>query len=149
MNEVQPIEKSRKKLQVILIIAIVVISSGAVIGITLSLELTNQGPTGPVITKTYSGITAENASILANDETIIIVDVRSCKCRYNSAHLPNATWETDWTIYYNETKDILVYDDDETESIQYCEQLINHTYGAIYYLKGGINSWKNAGYPTE
>ena len=91
----------------------------------------------------------ETASNLAADnDSIIIVDIRSCKCNYNKEHLPNAVWETDWTTFYNETKDILIYASNDFESIEFCEQLINKMYGEIYYLEGGITAWKNEGYPT-
>jgi len=86
-------------------------------------------------------------SRVSSNDSIIVIDVRSCKCNYNGGHIPNATWTVNVKPYYNETKDILIYDNHEENYIGFCEQLVNNTYGEIYYLKGGIDAWKNAGYP--
>ena len=151
MEELQPTGDTEKKIQLIFIIALVAISVSAVICFVLLSgfnESENQGPSGPVFTMTYSTISSDDAYNLTSsgNDLIIILDVRSCKCNYNSGHLANATWNTNPKIFYNQTKDLLIYDNTGAKSIEFCEQLVNHTYGAIHYLEGGINAWKNAGY---
>ena len=42
----------------------------------------------------------------------------------------------------------LIYCQDGETSISFCENLVNHTYGEIYHLDGGINEWEKAGYST-
>jgi rhodanese-related sulfurtransferase len=149
MDEIQSPGGNGKKLQTILLVIIVIVSCIAVIAAAFLFDVFKQGPTEPTLTSTYSSVLPETASNLAADnESIIIIDVRSCKCNYNKEHLPNAVWDTDWKNYYNETKDILVYDSDGNGSIDFCEQLIDSMYGEIYYIEGGITAWKNAGYPT-
>jgi rhodanese-related sulfurtransferase len=149
MDEIQSPGGTGKRLQLILIITVVIVSCIALVAAAFLFEVFEQEPAGPFITTTYSSVTPENASILAaNNESVIIIDVRSCKCNYNKEHLPNAIWNTDWTTFYNETKDILVYDSTDFGSMNFCEQLINKIYGEIYYLQGGINAWKEAGYDT-
>ena len=149
MEEIQSPGGNEKKLRLILIITLVIVSCVAIVAAAFLFDVFEQEPTGPFITTTYSGVAVENASIIAaNNESVIIVDIRSCKCSYNKEHLPNAIWNTDWTTFYNETKDIMVYDSTDLGSIEFCEQLINKVYGDIYYLSGGLTAWKNAGYPT-
>jgi len=146
--EEEPIRDKEKKIQVILIIVLVAISVGAILGLTVLSETTEQGPTVPVLSTTYSGISPENASKLieSNEHFLTIIDCRNCKCNFNKDHLFNATWDID-PMSFNDTKnDLLVYDNNEEKSLEFCEQLVGHTWGAIYYLEGGIDAWKNAGY---
>ena len=144
----QSAKDNEKKIQVVLIIVLVVISVSAAVGLSIFYYNENKGPTGPVITVIYSGITPETAyDLTVNDKDLLVIDVRTCKCNYNSGHLPNATWANNPLGYYNTTSDLLIYENNETLSIEFCEQLINHTYGKLLYLEGGINAWKDAGYP--
>ena len=148
--EVKSTVDKERKIQVILIIAIVLISISAIIWLIFpSGTTTEHGPTEPVPTATYTGISPENASNLINSsDNIIIVDVRSCKCNYDKGHLPDATWNIDPLSFFNETRDLLIYDNNLESCIDFCNALVNNTYVAIYYLEGGINAWIRAGYPT-
>jgi rhodanese-related sulfurtransferase len=47
------------------------------------------------------------------------------------------------------TEDLLVYSKNNVDSIEFLEKLLNQTYSDLYYLEGGINAWKLAGYPVE
>lgn len=151
MEELQPTEDIEKKIQLIFIIALVAITVGAVICFALLSnfnESINQGPSGPTFTMTYSAISSDDAYNLTSTghNLTIIIDVRSCSCNYNQGHIPYAIWNPNPKDFYNHTKDLLIYDNTGAKSIEFCEQLINQTYGTIYYLEGGINAWKNAGY---
>jgi rhodanese-related sulfurtransferase len=144
----QPAKDNEKKIQVVLIIVLVLISLSAVVSLSISFYNENKGPTIPVITVTYSGITPQSAyDLTLKDKDLLVIDVRTCKCNYNKGHLPNATWVNNPLGYYNTTSDLLIYENNETLSIEFCEQLINHTYGKLLYLEGGIKAWEDAGYP--
>ena len=144
-------KEENKKIQVLLIIVLIIIIVSAAIGYTLSSKSTNKEPTGPFLTTTYSGILPLDAlnMISLNETPIKIIDIRSCKCNYNSGHLPNATWNVNPLSFYNMTEDLLVYSNDNQDSIEFLEKLVNNTYSRLYYLEGGYKAWANAGYPTE
>ena len=149
--EQQPTEDSEKKIQVILIIVLVVISVSSVLWLTLiSGLLVEQEPTEPVLTTTYSSISPQDAVGLVNSSynSTIIVDCRTCKCNNNKGHLPNATWNINPEDFYNTTKDLLVYDNHGEKSTQFCQNLTGHVYGAIYCLDGGMDAWKEGTYPV-
>ena len=144
-------KEENKKIQVLLIIILVIISAGAAIGYTLTLKTTDNEPTGPILTTTYGGLSPEDALYLVNHNKtpMKIIDIRSCKCNYNSGHLPNATWNVNPLSFYNSTDDILVYSKNNEDSINFLEKLVNNTYSRLYYLEGGYDAWTGAGYPTE
>ena len=148
--EQQPTEDSEKKIQVILIIVLVVISVSSVLWLTLISGSLEQELTEPVLTTTYSSISLQDAVGLVNssDNSTIIVDCRTCKCNYNKGHLPNATWTINPEDFYNTTRDLLVYDNHGEKSTQFCQNLTGHVYGAIYYLEGGMDAWKEGTYPV-
>jgi len=149
MDEQQTTGKE-KKFQVILIIVLVLISISAIVWLTFPSGTTGQGSTGPVYTTTYSGISPSQCSELmsSTENPITIVDVRECKCNYNAGHITNAIWNINPRSFYNVTKDLLIYDNTGSLSIEFCESLIGYTYGAVYYLEGGIDAWRDANYPT-
>jgi len=150
MEEVTP-KKDNKKIQTLLIIIIVIISVSAIIGFTLSSENINNEPAVPIITTSYSAILPEDAQnlIMLNETPLIIVDIRSCKCKYDDGCLPNAIWNRNPYSFVNLTEDLLVYSDEDADCIEFFEELLNNTYSRLFYLEGGYDAWKNAGYPTE
>ena len=111
--------------------------------------------TSPQITTEYSAISAEAAYDFINTttHTLTIIDVRDCKCSYNTAHIGappyfEAIHSINWENYYNTTDDILVYDDaGDNEAIEFCGNLVNHTYGKLFYLENGFSAWSQAQYP--
>ena len=155
---------NKKKIQIILIAILVGIGTCVIIGFTFLLETTEptesteQGSTGPVLTAFYSAISPEEAYELINTSLeVAIIDVRSaCPCNYDTEHIgeegkfkaiKNVQKEADQ--FYNVTIDLLIYDmDGGSDAINYCELLVNHTYGKICYIEGGFASWKNKNFST-
>ena len=148
--EKHPTNDSEKKIQVLLIIILVIISVSSVLWLTLISGSVEQEPTDTVLTTTYSSISPQDALGLVNssDNSTIIVDCRTCKCNYNKGHLPSATWTINPEDFYNTTKDLLIYDNHGEKSSQFCQNLTGHVYGAIYYLEGGMDAWKEGTYPV-
>ena len=111
--------------------------------------------TSPQITTEYSALSAEAAYDFINTTThnLTIIDARDCKCNYDTAHIGappdfEAIHSVNWKTYYNTTDDILVYDNEgDNEAIEYCENLVNHTYGKLFYLESGYSAWSQANYP--
>ena len=103
----------------------------------------------PSYTTSFTHINPDSAQTISNSKiNLTIVDVRSCKCSYDKGHIPDAIWNKYPEEFYNVTNDLLIYCADGSISKTFCENLVNHTYGSIYYLEGGINAWKQAGYET-
>ena len=149
MDEELPTHEKEKKIQAILIIVLVVISISAV-SLLMLLDEPIQGSTELVYTTTFRGIDPYNTSkLIITNEHLVIVDIRSCKCNYEEGHLPNAIWNTNPHSFDNETNDLLIFDTNGSKSIEFCQNLLGQTYGALYYLEGGINAWRTAGYPIE
>jgi hypothetical protein len=151
-EEITPKEEN-KKIQVILISVLIIISSSAVIGYKISTDylFQNNEPTGPFLATFYTSISAEDAYnlIIANETPLIIIDARSCKCDYNKGHLPNATWNVNPYNFWNKTEDLIVYSKTNEDSIFFLDKLVNKTYSRLFYINGGYKTWLNAGYPTE
>jgi rhodanese-related sulfurtransferase len=109
--------------------------------------LTNEQQIQPDYTLSYAIISPEDAQeLISTKPDLIIADVRGCDCDFDEEHIPDAIWQVNPTLLYNTTNDILIYCQDGLSSVTFCKDLLNHTYGAIYVLEGGINAWKNAGY---
>jgi len=125
-------------------VAIWTLSSGWALPATLNKEQQLQ----PDYTASYTAIDPKTAYELVfnNSNPLTIVDVRSCDCDYEEGHIPKAIWRTYAPSLYETTSDLLVYCNDGELSVTFCEDLLDHTYGAIYLLEDGINAWKNAGY---
>lgn len=114
------------------------------------------------LTTKYSKISPQAAYALINKTTknLTILDVRSCKCNYNSGHIGDSTNDpptfeaihnTNYIYFYNTTCDFIIYDNhgtDEDVATDFCQNLLGHVYGDIYKLEGGYYAWKDAGYPT-
>lgn len=140
-----------KSTLVIVIVAICVISVAVWTlssGWALPAALTKEQQLQPDYTTSYTAIDPKAAYefVFNNSNPLTIVDVRSCDCDYEKGHIPNAIWQTYAPSLYETTSDLLVYCNDGELSVTFCEKLLNHTFGAIYYLEGGINAWEDAGY---
>ena len=140
-----------KSTLVIVIVSICVISAAVwtlSTGWALPSVLTNEQQFQPDYTTSYTTIDPETAYELVfnNSNPLTIVDIRSCDCDYEAGHIPNAIWRTFAPSFYETTSDLLIYCNDGELSVTFCEDLLNHTYVAIYLLDGGIEAWKNAGY---
>ncbi len=101
-------------------------------------------------TQSFQNITASQAyKLMQNDTKLVIVDVRGCKCTYNKGHIPGAIWDTYPEDFYETKKDLLIYSQTGSTSLDFCKELIGHVYGKIYNLQGGIDAWKASGYKVE
>ena len=97
----------------------------------------------------FTNLTVENAQELINKSVnLTIIDYRN-KEIYEIEWIPNAIYGSAPENFFNETNDLLIYSHNGGSSTEFCKKLVNHTYGEIYNLEGGINAWKNAGYTTE
>ena len=164
-----PEEKLSKKnfmiLGVILIILVLSVSAAGII--LLSPNAGKPEKPSPYttlkVTDSFSNITVEEAYNLINNtpNVNIIDDPTGCHCRFDRVHignppkfeailitnlnaLPNST-----KSLYNTTNITIFYDDNGMgDSILHCQQLVNHSYGAIYYLEGGLEAWQAKNYPV-
>jgi len=93
------------------------------------------------LTTTFAMISSKNAYDLVNNSTknLTIIDIRACKCNYETNHLPGAVWDINPKSFYNTTDDLLVYDIDGSKSIDFCKKLVNNVYGKIMFLQGGFD----------
>jgi len=100
-------------------------------------------------TRFYTNISVERAVNMIEYSNVTVVDVRSLEgcgsCQFNQGHLPGAILESDHTIFFNSTYDILVYSVDGTIGAEFCEKLMNKVYGNVYNLEGGWEAWVSGG----
>ncbi|MCK4365966.1 MAG: rhodanese-like domain-containing protein [Thermoplasmatales archaeon] len=161
MNEEKQTNSKNKKILVFIIIAIVAISTSATIGFTyfywIAEDGSNEGPIELVLTSTYSALSpVETYDLINSSEQVIIIDVRSrCPCNWDTEHIglednfrALKRTEPEFSEFFNETSDIIICDNGGTTAIEWCEGLVNHTYGKICLITGGFDSWKNNGLPT-
>lgn len=133
-----------KKINIVAVLILAVIVIAAVFFFVYS-----QNP----YTGTYETITAEEAlDIINSNVNLTIVDVRGlddCNdCQFNVGHLPNASSVKNAVIFYNSTKDIIVYSKDGSVGEEFCDSLIGHVYGKVYNIKGGYDAWEGNNFPT-
>lgn len=149
MDEEWQTESEGSSLKTIAVVLIVIVSIIAVTGLTLTADWEEQIHPTREYTTYYSAVTPQEAKEINNETAnIVIVDIRGCDCDYKEGHLEFAVWNTYAPSYYNTAHDILIYDDNGTDCIAYCKMLIDHVYGDLYYLDGGITAWKEAGFKT-
>jgi rhodanese-related sulfurtransferase len=142
-------ENQGNSLKTIAVIIIIIISIIAVSALTLTANWEEQVYPERKYTTSYTPVTPLEAKELINNTiNLVIADIRGCDCDYNKGHLEYAIWQTYAPNFYNTVHDLLIYDKNGTNSIKYCKNLINHVYGEIYYLEGGIEAWEEAGFKT-
>ncbi len=140
-----------KNLKTIAIIIIAILGISSVTVIALS---TDEAELKPIekqkYTTSYTSITAEEVKELTdNNINVIIVDIRGCRCNWEGGHIPTAVWQT-YALHLKDTaQDLIIYCQNGSESISYCEELVSNVYGAIYHLEDGFEAWKKAGYPID
>jgi len=139
---------------ILAIVATYVVFFSPFIGLLNNSEQTNRP------TSSYSTINVEEAYQLLNTGRNInlIDDPVGCHCRYDEEHIGDffhydalLVTRLNYGIeaLYNTTDDTIIYDDDGLgEGLVHCEALVNHVYGDIYYLEGGLDAWKAKGYPV-
>lgn len=149
---------TKKLISLLLIISIAVIVSFLAYNLYIQKQNSNNNNHISLLTTSFTNISVQNAYnlIYNQNKNITIIDVPTKGItRYNESHLENAIMVDDEshlpegleTLFYI-NNDILIYDDDGVGIGKfYCEKLLNHTYGKIYYMIGGFSEWKEQGYP--
>jgi rhodanese-related sulfurtransferase len=148
MFDIPPQEKGNKKCEILLTIVLIIIFSVALVIVFIPELFFNNPIDENNPTTEYTVISADQAYNITNSsEDMLIIDIRTCKCNYNKGHIPGAVWNTNPVSFYNETRDILIYDNFGEDSKEFCESLIDNVYGKIYQLDGGFQEWKDSNYP--
>ena len=137
---------STKNYKLIAIVIVAMLSIGGITGIALSGSW-SQPEYIPQLTTYYESVTAKQAKeLIENNSAILPIDVRSCECSWERGHIPKAIWQVNVNNFHNKANNLLIYCQNGCDSIGLCEELVNHTYGAIYHLEGGYDSWVKSGY---
>ena len=107
-----------------------------------------------VTAQPYVSISPGEANeLITSNEDLVILDIRAVEA-YNAEHIKNAACEEELEgIDQYIGKEILVYDDNGTESMEYGEMLAQLSFQGfrfkkIYNLEGGLKAWKEAGFQT-
>jgi len=102
----------------------------------------------------YVSITPDEANeLITSNKNLVILDIRAVEA-YNVEHIKNAVCEEDLEdIDQYSGKEILVYDDNGTESEEFCAMLAQLSFQGlglkkIYNLEGGLKAWQAAGFQT-
>lgn len=156
MVEVKPEKKNGKLLEMLVAIALIIIT------ITASIYLLyptifphSQNDLYEDYARFYTNISATEAYNLMNTtKNLSIIDVRGLEgcgtCQFkNQGHLPSAVLNNNPDSLFNTTADILVYSKDGIVGANFSQDLVNHVYGKIFNLDGGIQAWRDAGYKLE
>jgi rhodanese-related sulfurtransferase len=150
-------EISKKRTWIwVTIISIVIVGSGIAIGIPLYRNLNPPEP--PEV----QNIDVHQAKLMIDDNStypnLIVVDIR-LDYEYFPEHLEDAIWVA-WnitTLNYNgnvtqlagyEDTEIIVYCRTGNRSVAGSQFLLDAGFNKIYNMLGGIEQWKNAGYPV-
>lgn len=152
MDEQKPVEKGKNKIEKIATFALIIIFLIALTFLFIYFIQTTQYQE-ITYTTSYTNVTVDVAyNIINTTSNLTIIDCRGLEgcgtCSFkNEGHLKAAVLNSNAETLYNCTDDILVYSVDGTVGASFCQELINHVYGKIYNLDGGINAWKDHKYP--
>lgn len=107
-----------------------------------------------VTAQPYVSITPGEANeLITSNEDLVILDIRAVEA-YDTEHIKDAVCEEELEdIDQYIGKEILVYDDDDTESEDFCGMLTQMSFQGfrfkkIYNLEGGLKAWKEARFQT-
>jgi len=150
MQEWETVSK-KTGIKAIALLLILIIGIGGITVIALSVDEEDlQKELEKDYSKKYIDITAEHAKkMIEEDINIIVVDTRGCRCNWEEGHIPTAVWQTFAPYFENTAHDLLIYCQNGSESIEYCNLLVGHTFGNIYHLQGGIDAWEKNAYKIE
>jgi len=152
MDEKEPVEKQKNIFEKIAIVVLVIIFLVALTYFLINLFQTNHF-FKTRYTTIYTNVTADAAYNLINENVNLkIIDCRGLEgcgpCAFkNEGHIKGADLNSNPETLYNCSDDILVYSVDGIVGASFCNDLINHVYGKIYNLEGGINAWKEKNFP--
>ena len=158
MDEASPKKVKGKSLESIVAIVLVIITIIASIYLlypTFFPDSQNNFYEGYV--QNYTNISVAEAYDIINtttDMNLSIIDVRGLEgcgsCQFkNKGHLPGAVLNSNPDSLFNSTAIFIVYSVDGTVGANFSQQLVNHVYGKIYNLEGGIDAWRDAGFELE
>jgi rhodanese-related sulfurtransferase len=99
----------------------------------------------------YTTISPHDAKSLITAEggNLVILDIREAE-EYEVGHVKRAVWRGTLISFdkYRDKK-ILVYDNNDTKSREFCNYLASEDLNMeIYNLEGGLDAWKEAGFET-
>ena len=107
-----------------------------------------------VTAQPYVSISPGEANgLITSNGDLVILDIRPAEA-CNAKHIKDAVCEEDLEdIGQYSGKEILVYDDDGTESEEFCAMLAQLSFQGlgfkqIYNLEGGLDAWQGAGFQT-
>ena len=86
----------------------------------------------------YTTVTKAEALKIYQRTDFTVVDANECKCTYNAGNLPRSIWCNNPSILYNKSGVFLIYGDN---AINFCEDLVEHVDGNIYYYAGTYQTW--------
>ena len=135
-----------RNLKIFPILIIFIIGIGSVAVIALSINDSNENINSSE-TKSYTSMSVEKLnSLLYENYNLLIIDIRGCKCSWEKSHIPSAIWQPKASELYNSAIDLVIYNQNGTDSKEFCEELVGRVYCEIYYLEGGFDSWVSKGY---
>ena len=99
----------------------------------------------------YTSISPHDAKamIAAEGGNLVILDIREAE-EYEVGHVKRAVWRGTLISFDKyRGKSILVYDNNDTKSREFCNYLASEELNLkIYNLEGGLDAWKEAGFET-
>ena len=158
MNEGNPENEKSKSLEIIVAIALVLITIIASVYLLYpSFTQDSQNDIYEGYALYYTNISVAEAFDTINTTTDInlsIIDVRGLEgcgtCQFkNKGHLPGAVLNSNPDSLFNSTAIFIVYSVNGTVGANFSQQLVNHVYGKIYNIDGGFEAWKDAGFKLE
>ena len=158
MDEVNPETGKGKFLEIIVAIALVIITIIASVYLlypTFTQDSQNDIYEG--YAWYYTNISVGEAYDIKNTTTDInlsIIDVRGLEgcgtCQFkNKGHLPGAVLNSNPDSLFNTTAIFIIYSVDGTVGANFSQHLVYHVYGKIYNIEGGFQAWKDAGFELE
>jgi rhodanese-related sulfurtransferase len=158
MEETSPKKEKGNSLEWIVAIVLVIITIIASIYLLYpSFFPDSQNNVYEGYVQNYINISVADAYDIMNTTTDInlsIIDVRGLEgcgtCQFkNKGHLPGAVLNSNPNTLFNSTAIFIIYSVDGTVGANFSQQLVNHVYGKIYNLEGGIEAWRDAGFELE
>jgi rhodanese-related sulfurtransferase len=142
---------SRQDLTIFLYSSILGISSNlAIQSIPPSKDTEIMTATSP---KTIHTINATTLKQLIDQNTVNLVDVRE-PSEFAGEHIEGANLVSLSTfdpqkVPFDTNKTLILYCQSSNRSYQAAQKLIHYGYSEVTHLQGGLNEWKQKGYPTK